>query len=198
MRVGFAALALLLAVLPATALDLGAEMPLAAHAMEDGAGRRWSVAETRGERGALVMFICVHCPWVQKWNGRIAELGRAARAVQIGVIAVNSNDVKRVPQDGPANMQKQARQHGFEFPYVIDRASTLARAFGAQRTPEVFLFDSAGRLVYRGTIDDNADDAAAVDEHFLRDAIAALAAGRAPQPAVTKAFGCTIKMYPAD
>lgn len=189
-------LATLVAAAPVSALDLGTPIPLASHAMPDVDGREWSVTAVSGERGTLVMFICVHCPWVQKWNSRIGALGRAAGEAGIGVIAVNSNDARRVPQDGPAGMKKQSAEHGFAFPYVIDRGSTLARAFGAQRTPEVYLFDAAGGLAYRGTIDDNADDERSVDEHFLRDAITAVAAGRRPEPASTKALGCTIKMNP--
>ncbi len=187
---------LVFAAAPLAALDLGASIPLASHAMVDADGRKWSVGEVEGERGTLVIFICVHCPWVQKWNDRIGDLGRAARSAGIGVIAVNANDARKVPQDGPAGMRRQRDEHRFEFPYVIDAGSVLARAYGAQRTPEVYLFDAAGVLAYRGTIDDNADDAAAVEQHFLRDAIAAVAAGKPADPSETKAFGCTIKMYP--
>lgn len=187
---------LLLASSPAAAINLGAPMPLAAHAMADVDGRRWSVGEVRGQRGTLVLFICVHCPWVQKWNQRIGDLGRQAREAGIGVIAVNANDPARVPQDGAGGMRRQSEANGFEFPYVIDSGSTLTRAYGAQRTPEVYLFDAAGELAYHGTIDDDADKPARVEQHFLRDAIAAVAAGKQPDPRESKALGCTIKMYP--
>jgi hypothetical protein len=190
------AVLLLFAVSPSAALELGAPIPLAEHAMADVGGRRWSVGEVCGERGTVVMFICVHCPWVQKWNARIADLGRRARAAGIGVIAVNANDPSRAPQDGPAGMRSQIDANGFDFPYVIDSGSTLTRAYGAQRTPEVYLFDAAGALAYHGTIDDDADDPKRVEQHFLRDAIAAVAASKQPDPRETKALGCTIKMYP--
>lgn len=185
----------LFAVSPSAAVELGAPIPLAEHSMADVDGKRWSVGEVSGQKGTLVMFICVHCPWVQKWNARIGDLGRGARAAGIGVIAVNANDPKRVPQDGPDGMRRQIATNGFEFPYVIDNGSTLTRAYGAQRTPEVFLFDAKGALVYHGTVDDNADDVEDVEQHFLRDAIAAVAAGKQPDPRETKALGCNIKMY---
>ncbi len=181
---------------PAWCLDLGAQMPMASHAMEDVDGRRWEPGSIAAPSGTLVIFMCVHCPWVQKWNRRIAELGELARQSGIGVIAVNANDPARMTQDGPEGMRRQIADNRITFPYVIDRGSVLARAYGAQRTPEAYLFDGTGALVYRGTIDDNANDPAAVGDHFLRDAIGSVAAGQTPDPAETKALGCTIKMYP--
>lgn len=181
---------------PGAALSLGDTAPLASREMKGIDGKSWSVAAAGGERGTLVMFICVHCPWVQAWNERIGALGRQAAAAGVGVIAVNSNDPGRASQDGVEGMRAQADEHGFAFPYVVDAGSALARAYGAQRTPEVFLFDGAGKLAYRGTIDDNAHDEKAVEERFLARAIAAVAAGAAPDPAETKALGCSIKLYP--
>lgn len=194
-RFVFAALCLF-AASPSAAVELGAPIPLVEHAMLDVDGKRWSVGEVRGQKGTLVIFMCVHCPWVQKWNARIADLGRVARAAGIGVIAVNANDPERVTQDGADGMRRQIAANGFEFPYVIDSGSTLTRAYGAQRTPEAFLFDATGALAYHGTVDDNADDAKRVEQHFLRDAIAAVTAGKQPDPRETKALGCNIKMYP--
>ncbi len=181
---------------PTFGLDLGAPMPMASHAMKDVDGRQWETGSVATTSGTLVIFMCVHCPWVQKWNQRIAELGELARQSGLGVIGVNSNDPARMTQDGPDGMRRQIEENGFNFPYVIDRGSVMARAYGAQRTPEAYLFDGRGMLVYRGTIDDNANDPAAVGDHFLRDAIGSVTAGRLPDPAETKALGCTIKMYP--
>ncbi len=180
----------------ASALDLGARVPAASHAMADVHGRPWTVEAVAGERGTLVMFICVHCPWVQRWNTRIAALAALAKRSGIGVIALNANDPSRMTQDGADGMRRQIEANAFEFPYVIDAGSVLARAYGAQRTPEAFLFDASGALAYHGTIDDNANDPDEVGDHFLRDAIEAVAAGETPALAQTKALGCTIKMYP--
>jgi hypothetical protein len=182
--------------LPAAALDIGAPIPLPSHAVHDTEGASRTVQGVAGERGTLVLFICVHCPWVKRWSQRIAELGAFAEASGVGVIALNANDPGRVTQDGVEGMREQAKTQGFEFPYAVDAGSVLARAYGAQRTPEAFLFDAAGKLAYHGTIDDNAADPGAVTEHFLRDAIAALTLGQKPKITEAKALGCSIKFYP--
>jgi hypothetical protein len=180
----------------ATALEIGAAMPLRDVRMRAVAGAATSVGDIAGARGTLVLFLCNHCPWVQRWNPRIAAIGNAARKQGIGVVAVNSNDPARITQDGFAEMRVMARAQGYEFPYVVDSGSRLARAFGAERTPEAFLFDAAGRLVYHGAIDDNADDATAATRHFLRDAIGAVIAGKQPPLAQSKSLGCGLKLYP--
>lgn len=186
----------MVAALPVAALDIGAPIPLPSHAVGDTEGTSRTVQGVAGERGTLVFFICVHCPWVKRWNQRISELGAFAKASGIGVIALNANDPGRVPQDGVQGMREQAKAQGFEFPYAVDTGSTLARAYGAQRTPEAFLFDAGGKLAYHGTIDDNAADPGAVSEHFLRDAIAAVTLGQKPAITEAKALGCSIKFYP--
>jgi len=183
---------------PAPALELGASLPLAAHSMVDPDGRRHRIGDVVGERGTLVLFLCVHCPWVQKWSGRIAAIGEIASQTGIGVIALNANDPGRVKQDGVEGMRRQIDEFHFPFPYVVDRGSTVARAFAAKRTPEAYLFDAAGHLAYHGTVDDDAYDADAVESRFLLDAVRAVARGVAPDPAETKAFGCAMKMYPVD
>ena len=89
-------------------------------------------------------------------------------------------------------MQKRAQQLGFTFPYVVDATSDVARAFGASRTPEVFLFDAAGKLVYHGAVDDN-KDASKASKPYLKNALDAVLAGKAVEMAETKAIGCSIK-----
>jgi hypothetical protein len=90
-------------------------------------------------------------------------------------------------------MQTRAKERGMKFAYAYDATSGIARAFGATRTPEAFLFDASGKLVYHGTIDDNADDAAAVKDAYLANAVNAVAGGKAVPVAETKALGCGIK-----
>jgi hypothetical protein len=127
------------------------------------------------------------------WESRAAEIGNAAVAAGLGVIAINSNDPSMNAEDGYAEMQKRAKKLGLKHPYVVDATSDVARAFGATRTPEAFVFDAEGKLVYHGTVDDNARDAAAVETPWLRDAVNAVAAGNEIKTAETKAMGCTIK-----
>lgn len=177
-----------------TSLALGAKAPKAAVQMKNVDGRTLSIASVAGAKGTLVLFTCNHCPWVKMWETRIAEVGNAAKAAGIGVIAINSNDPEAYPEDDFAEMQARAKKLGFEFPYVMDATSEMAPAFGATRTPEAFLFDAKGRLVYHGTIDDNAREASAVKEPWLRQAVDAVVAGKKVTTAETKALGCSIKL----
>lgn len=187
-------LALLLAT-PVAALDLGATAPDADVKMKSVDGREVSIAEIAGKQGTLVIFTCNHCPWAKAWEQRIAKLGNEYAARGIGVIAVNANDPSAYAEDDYDGMVARAKALGLQFPYVVDRGSTVARAFGAERTPEAFLFDAQGRLVYHGTIDDNAEHADQVKAAYLADALAAVAAGKPVAVKETKALGCTIKYY---
>jgi hypothetical protein len=141
-----------------------------------------------------VVFTCNHCPWVKAWEDRLVALCNEYEKQGIGVVAVNSNDPTDYPEDGYAEMQARAKAKGYEFPYVVDATSGVARAFGATHTPEAYLFDAAGRLVYTGAIDDNAHDPEAVKSRFLKDALDAVVAGSPVPVARTKALGCSIKL----
>ena len=188
------AIALALAT-PAAALDLGAAIPERAVKMRSVDGRELSIADTSGGKGTLVIFTCNHCPWAKAWEERIVLLGNTYQKRGVGVIAVNANDPKEHAEDGFDEMVKRAKSRDFQFPYVVDGGSKVARAFGAERTPEAFLFDANGILVYHGTIDDNAEDPSGVKQHFLGDALEAVATGQPVQTKETKALGCSIKFY---
>lgn len=177
----------------ALAITLGDEAPATGVKMKDVSGRMFSIADVRGEKGTMVIFSCNACPWVKAWEARIAELGNRAPEMGIGVIVINPNDPAKVAEDSYEVMQERARERGFKFPYVVDDTSGVAKAFGATRTPEVFLFDAAGKLVYHGAIDDNAREPEKVEKHYLADAMRAVAAGKPVPVAQTKAIGCTIK-----
>lgn len=174
-------------------IALGAAAPKADLKMKNVDGKEISIADVRGQKGTLVIFTCNHCPFVKQWETRIVDLGNAFLAQGIGVIAINANDPKAYAEDGFEAMQQRAKDRGMKFPYVVDATSGVARAFGASRTPEAFLFDKDGKLVYHGTIDDNGKDAAQVKEPYLKDALAAVAAGKTPPKQETKALGCSIK-----
>lgn len=175
-------------------LALGKVMPKREVKMESVAGTQLAIADAAGKKGTLVVFMCNHCPWVQAWQGRIAKIGNAAMEQGIGVIAINSNDVEAYPSDDMTHMKEQAEAQGFKFPYVMDASSDMARVYGASKTPEAFLFDAKGKLVYHGAIDDNAKDESAVSKTWLGDAVQAVAAGKAVAEKETKAFGCGIKL----
>ena len=176
------------------ALAIGSPAPLKDTAMKRVGGRPLSIAGAAGKKGTLVLFICNHCPWVKAWQSRIAAIGNAAPSQGVGVIAINSNDPAAYPEDDFATMQSNAKKSKMGFPYAVDGTSDVARAFGATRTPEAFLFDAKGLLVYHGAIDDNAHQPDQVKVHYLEEAVNALLDGKEITLAETKALGCGIKL----
>jgi peroxiredoxin len=135
---------------------------------------------------------CNHCPYVQAWEGRMIAIQRDYADRGFRLVAVSSNDADRYPADSFDEMRARAEREGFNFDYLYDEEQAVARALGAERTPEVFLFDRDRRLVYHGAIDDSRDDRS-VTRHYLRDALDALLAGDEPAVADTPAVGCTVK-----
>ena len=127
--------------------------PLPTFNAKDGAGRAYSQADFTGGQGVLVAFICNHCPFVLHIAERFAALANAAAARGIRVVAVSSNDTDAFPEDGPEYMVRFAAERGFRFPYLYDADQQVATAFGAVCTPDLFLYDGAGRLYYRGQFD---------------------------------------------
>jgi len=138
-----------------------------------------------------VVFSCNHCPYVHAWEGRIIQIARDYGDV-LDMVLINANDPEQYPEDSFDNMKKRAEEKGYPFPYLFDASQQVPRAYGATRTPEVFLFDEARKLRYHGAVDDNTDPSA-VKQHYLREAIEALLRGEDPPVAETPPVGCTIK-----
>lgn len=176
-----------------SALALGASAPKAEVKMKSVDGRSFSLTDVRGKNGTLVIFTCNACPWAKAWESRIVDIGNAGIKQGVGVIAINPNDPKKAREDDFTTMKARAKQRGMEFPYVVDATSDVARAFGATKTPEAFLFDAEGKLVYHGTIDDNAHEPGNVQARYLTDAVTAVATGAVPAVQETKSLGCSIK-----
>lgn len=138
-----------------------------------------------------VTFWCNHCPYVRAWEDRFIDLTREY-AGRVATVAINANDAERYPTDSFGDMAARAEHKGYPFPYAHDASQEVARAYGAERTPEVFLLDAERRVAYHGAIDDSTEpDQVAAD--YLREAIEALLGGRAPEVADTPPVGCTIK-----
>ena len=114
----------------------------------------YTLADVRGPKGLLVMFICNHCPYVKGALDRIARDMADLKALGIGSVAIMSNDVENYPDDSFENMAKLAAAKTFPFPYVIDETQDVARAYDAQCTPEFYGFDSGLKLVYHGRLDE--------------------------------------------
>jgi peroxiredoxin len=178
-------------------LAIGSAMPAGKTEMESVDGKKYTLDGIAGEKGTLVIFSCNHCPYAVQWEERITKIGNEYKKKGFGVIVVNSNDIVSHPTDDMDHMKERAKKLGMEFPYAMDGDSSVAVAFGASKTPEVFLFDKAKKLAYWGAVDDNSADASAVKHHYLKDALDAVAEGKAPATAETKALGCGIKFRAA-
>lgn len=140
-----------------------------------------------------VVVSCNHCPYVVAYEPRLVALANEYQPRGVDLVAVNANDATRYPDDGMAEMKARVVARGFDFPYLRDESQAFVRALGARFTPEVFVFDAARRLRYRGRIDDNHRDASRVTSHDLRNALDALLAGHDPPVTETVAFGCSVK-----
>ena len=149
--------------------------------------------DSYADAGVLVLVqSCNHCPYVQAWEGRLSAIASDYADRGVRVVAVNSNDVVSHPEDSFEEMQKRSREQGFTFEYLYDEPQAVAQALGAERTPEVFVYDRDRRLRYHGAIDDNRDETG-VSQQYLRDALDAVLAGSDPAVAETPPVGCTVK-----
>jgi peroxiredoxin len=149
-----------------------------------------------GDKPALaVVWSCNHCPYVQAWEGRMVALQREFGDQGFELVAISSNDADAYPEDSFAAMKARAEEQGFNFDYLYDEDQSVLAAYGAERTPEVFLFDCDRRLVYHGAIDDSREEEG-VTQEYLRKAIIAVLAGDSPAVDETPAVGCSVKRKP--
>ncbi|HKP17289.1 MAG TPA: thioredoxin family protein [Gaiellaceae bacterium] len=155
-------------------------------------GRDHSLDDYADASALVLVQFCNHCPYVQAWQGRIDQIARDYAGKGVRVVAINSNDPVSHPGDSFEAMAERAREQGFGFDYLHDADQSIARALGAERTPEVFVFDREQRLVYHGAVDDSREEDA-VTQSYLRDALDATLAGQTPQVTDTPAVGCTVK-----
>lgn len=157
-------------------------------------GRDWSLGQIAGPKGALVMFLCNHCPYVQAVLDRILRDARDLQALGIGVVAISSNDAAAYPEDSFDKMRELARAKGFPFPYLRDELQAVARAYNAICTPDFFGLDAGGRLQYRGRLDASGRAPGPVDaRRELYEAMKLVAeTGSGPADQVAS-IGCSIK-----
>lgn len=173
------------------ALSIGSSIPIFSLPATD--GKTYGVTDLMGRNATVILFWCNHCPYVIPNQDRVISMQAdyIDRGVKFAAICAN-NSVTH-PDDSFLNMQRRAEQMGYNFPYLHDENQKVAREFGAERTPEVFMFTSDGTLCYHGRIDDNHEDVRKARYHDLRDAIESVLAGGIPDPPQTGAYGCTIK-----
>jgi thioredoxin-related protein len=174
-------------------ISIGAKLPLSETKMKDISGRETTLKEAMKSNGLLVMFSCNTCPYVIKNQERTKQICQYAIENNIGVILVNSNEGTRDGDDSFEEMKKYASAQGYKWLYTVDEKSAVADAFGANRTPECFLFNKKEALVYHGAIDDNPSDANNIKRNHLKEAINEMVAGKQIAVNSSRSVGCTIK-----
>ncbi|MEY2640456.1 MAG: hypothetical protein RIR90_1938 [Bacteroidota bacterium] len=176
-----------------TSIAVGSNAPMLEQAMKDISGKMISVKDAMKQNGVLVMFSCNTCPYVIKNQSRTKEIAAFAKANNIGIILLNSNEAQRGGDDSFAAMQQYAKDQQYDFPYVVDANHQQADAYGATRTPELFLLDAQGKLVYKGAIDDSPADINNVKRVHAKEAIAELVGGKSVSIKESRSVGCSIK-----
>lgn len=189
-------------------LSLGSPAP--DFTLPDGTGRMYRLADFNSERGLIVAFLCNHCPFVQHIAAAFARAAAERATRGIRTVAISSNDIVAHPEDSPAHMLEFARKHGFTFPYLYDESQKVALAYEAICTPDLFLFDAAGRLYYRGQFDGSRPytdwdvklgwprNTVPCDGADLRRACDALLKGLSSPEDQKPAAGCSIKWKPEN
>ena len=180
-------------LLAQSSLSIGSSIPFSDIKMKDVSGKEVSIRDAVQSNGVLVMFSCNTCPYVVKNQARTKAIAAYAKQNNIGVILLNSNEGGRDDADSYSDMQAYAKNQGYNFYYAVDANSKLADAFGATRTPEIYLFDAKGTLQYKGAIDDNPVDANNVKRLHAKEAITEMAGGKPVSVKESRSMGCAIK-----
>jgi len=182
---------------PSTMAPLGTQAP--PFSLPDTEGKVVSLEDYKDAPALLVVFLCNHCPFVKHVLPHFVELAGEYQRRGVAVVGISSNDVSTYPDDAPEKMAELSKAMGFPFPYLYDESQEVARAYGAACTPDFYLFDREGRLVYRGQMDDsrpgNGRPVTAAD---LRAAIDAVLDGRLASDDQKPSVGCNIKWKPGN
>ncbi len=156
-------------------------------------GKFYSLESLKKGKGFIVIFTCNHCPFSQAYEQRIIALHKKYAPKGMPVVAINPNDSVREPEDSYENMKKRAKKYKYPFVYLVDQTQAIAKAYGAMRTPHVFVLDANRNVIYIGAIDDNFEDPKLVKEKYLENALDAYLSGKPIANPLTKAIGCGIK-----
>ena len=174
-------------------LPIGAPIPKPELKLKDISGKEISLKDAKKNNGLLVMFSCNTCPWVIKNQSRTLEAANYALSKEIGVVLLNSNEGSRDDADSYSEMKQYAAAQGYKWYYAVDANNVLADEFGANRTPECFLFNADGKHVYHGAIDDNPGDAGSVNRKHLKVAMDEMTVGKDVSVKESRSMGCQIK-----
>jgi peroxiredoxin len=155
-------------------------------------GGTQSLAGADGAPATVVLWTCNHCPYALAWHDRLMDVGRDYADRGVRFFAINSNDAEKYPADSFDAMRERVANDGWPMPYLFDESQEVARAYGAERTPDVFVFDSEGKLAYRGAPDADYEDESQ-NAIWLREALDDVLAGSEVRRPETEPVGCTIK-----
>jgi peroxiredoxin len=177
---------------PSTMLPLGTAAP--DFRLPDTNGKSVALSDFKNAPALLVIFMCNHCPYVKHIRQGLAQLGRDYLPKGVAMVGINSNDVANYPADSPAKMKEEVKSAGYTFPYLYDETQAVAKAYRAACTPDIYLFDRAQKLVYRGQFDDSRPgNGLPVTGKDLRAALDAVLASKPVPPNQKASIGCNIK-----
>ncbi len=159
-------------------------------------GKTYTLGSFKGKPVVVVLFTCNHCPYVQAWESRFVDVQRDYASKGVQLVAINSNDEAKYPEDDFAHMKERAMEHGYNFPYLRDESQRVAEAWGPVATPDFYVLDKDRIVRSRGRMDDNHKDPNAVTLRYLRDALDDVLAGKTPRVPLTPPYGCSIKWKP--
>ena len=174
-------------------IKIGEQMPMQQTETFDTNEKSRTLNGNLKDNGLLVVFTSNSCPFVVMWEDRYKLLEVKCRNSNIGMVYINSNQAKRNGDDSVEKMKNHSKEMGYTFPYLIDKNSEIANAFGAKTTPHIFLFNNEKTLIYKGAIDDNYKSANDVTEKYLLDALDNVSNQQSISIKETKAVGCSIK-----
>jgi len=178
-------------------LPLGTQAP--DFRLPDPSGKVVSLAEFKRAPALVVIFMCNHCPYVKHLRDGLAQLARDYQPRGVAAVGINSNDAANYPADSPAKMAAEAASAGYTFPYLYDETQAVAKAYRAACTPDLYVFDKAQRLVYRGQFDDSRPgNGLPVTGKDVRAAVEAVLVGKAVSPSQKPSIGCNIKWKPGN
>ena len=186
-----------MAATPSTMSPLGTAAP--DFKLSDPQGKMIALSDFAGARALLVMFICNHCPFVKHIAHGLVDLGNVYQSKGVAVVAINSNDVEKHPDDRPLMMAEEVVSRGYTFPYLFDETQETAKAYRAACTPDFFVYDQDRKLVYRGQLDDSRpSNDMPVTGADLRAALDAVIEGRPVNEDQKPSIGCNIKWKPGN
>jgi len=186
----------IMALTPSNMLPLGTKAPNFV-LMDSITDKPVSLEKIRGEHGTVVMFICNHCPYVKHVNEELVRVCNDYRVTGFGFVAINSNDIKKYPEDRPEKMWEVARKFSYPFPYLFDETQEVAKAYDAACTPDFYLFDADLKLIYRGQLDNSRPgNGIPVNGRDLREALDNVLNNNPQRELQKPSMGCNIKWKP--